>query len=190
MIYFFIDAHATTWRVENRPGDYRSSATIVSTTDATASKVFAKWSYTEIMNEFGPLTRVVKLGERFLEVNEGEHEVSVNDIVRDVTPGDPHSWADELDFLWRHHESQMTRLIDDVSNNGVNIPIEIAVDNESRLRMWDGHHRVAAALALQLHLQVHIVTDQSEKMPDVDFDFIELQRDREPIRDFIKGKII
>lgn len=73
--------------------------------------------------------------------------VPATEIVATVRDGDEHGWNHELVWLWTHQPDQMSALIADINENGVREPVVIAHE-EGGPRMWDGHHRVAAALAL------------------------------------------
>ncbi|MGW5519049.1 hypothetical protein [Nocardia africana] len=67
-----------------------------------------------------------------------------------VEPGDGGSWEDELAWLWSKHAERMTALIESVIENGICEHIQIGITTDYEFRMWDGHHRVAAAVALGL----------------------------------------
>ncbi|MFE5790632.1 ParB N-terminal domain-containing protein [Rhodococcus erythropolis] len=67
-------------------------------------------------------------------------------ILGDVRTGDEHSWADEFRFLWTHDRDKMLALLDSVLTDGIREPVVIGEDG----RLHDGHHRMAAAIALQL----------------------------------------
>lgn len=68
------------------------------------------------------------------------------DIIGEVRPGDEHSWADEFKFLWTTDRRGMLELVDSITEVGIREPVVIGADG----RLWDGHHRVAVAIALQL----------------------------------------
>jgi ParB-like chromosome segregation protein Spo0J len=78
-------------------------------------------------------------------------------ILDEVQPGDPHEWKDEFEWLWTVQPDKMAALIGDIIENGIHTPIEIGQTARGQYRMWDGHHRVAAALALGLpRIPVHL----------------------------------
>lgn len=62
-----------------------------------------------------------------------------------VTPGDTGPWSSELAYLWTDHQQHETlTLLNAVLAEGITEPIIIGNDG----RLWDGHHRLAVALAL------------------------------------------
>jgi ParB-like chromosome segregation protein Spo0J len=67
-----------------------------------------------------------------------------------VETGDANTWAEEIAFLWRNDTARMIELLRGVLANGIRQPISIALTDDGGWRMWDGHHRVAIAVALQL----------------------------------------
>lgn len=67
-------------------------------------------------------------------------------IIGEVRPGDDHSWAAEFKFLWTNDQHRMLELMASITKEGVCEPVVIGSDG----RLWDGHHRLAVAIALQL----------------------------------------
>ena len=67
-------------------------------------------------------------------------------IIGDVRTGDEHSWADEFKVLWSNDSRGMLALMNSVLKEGIREPVVIGADG----RLWDGHHRLAVAIALQL----------------------------------------
>ncbi|MBY4381896.1 hypothetical protein HQO24_10605 [Rhodococcus fascians] len=69
-------------------------------------------------------------------------------IMRDVEVGSrEHSWADELREMWTEpHRSVTLDILDSVLQVGIREPLMIGDDG----RLWDGHHRLAVAVALGL----------------------------------------
>lgn len=68
-------------------------------------------------------------------------------LIAEVSTGDLHSWSNEFEFLWTQHRRAMLNLLDDVAERGIREPVVIGSDG----RLWDGHHRVAVAIALHLN---------------------------------------
>jgi hypothetical protein len=67
-------------------------------------------------------------------------------LLTDYQDGNQRGWAHEVALVWRHNPAAMTALCDDIAANGMRRPIHLGEDG----RIWDGHHRIAAALALDL----------------------------------------
>lgn len=60
--------------------------------------------------------------------------------------GDDWTWDDEAEDLFDREPDGMHLLIEDISKNGVLTPVLLGSDG----RVWDGHHRIVAALYLEL----------------------------------------
>ncbi|MFF1946928.1 hypothetical protein ACFVWF_32845 [Rhodococcus qingshengii] len=69
-----------------------------------------------------------------------------SNIIGEVRPGDEHSWSDEFKFLWTNDQRGMLELVDSIAKEGIREAVVIGADG----RLWDGHHRLAVAIALQL----------------------------------------
>ncbi|MCW2092487.1 UNVERIFIED_ORG: hypothetical protein M2328_005767 [Rhodococcus erythropolis] len=67
-------------------------------------------------------------------------------IIDEVQTGDGLTWAEEFQFLWQYRWVRLIDLMQSVRENGIREPIVIGDDG----RLWDGHHRMAVAIALQL----------------------------------------
>ena len=70
-------------------------------------------------------------------------------VLAEWAPGsydDRWTWDDEREWLWHCHREQMASLVADISANGVREPILLGDDG----RVWDGHHRICAAIELNL----------------------------------------
>lgn len=65
-------------------------------------------------------------------------------VMERVSPGSGLSWRDELSWLWTHDRTTMQALLDSVGAEGFRSSIILGNDG----RLWDGHHRLAAALEL------------------------------------------
>jgi hypothetical protein len=65
-------------------------------------------------------------------------------IVAVVKDGDELGWPNELAHLWTHLREQVLVVMASVLERGFQAPILIGTDG----RLWDGHKRVAVALAL------------------------------------------
>jgi len=89
---------------------------------------------------------------------DGVERVRLSDLLAGWAPGsydDRWTWNDEREWLWHCHREQMVDLIADISANGVKEPVLLGDD----LRVWDGHHRICAAIELGLD-EVPIVHHQ------------------------------
>lgn len=67
-------------------------------------------------------------------------------LMRHYTPGDGHSWSDEIDWLTDNHLLRLYCLSRNIKKHGIREPILLGDDG----RVWDGHHRIAAAYQLGL----------------------------------------
>lgn len=72
-----------------------------------------------------------------------------------VSTGDGVDWPEELHFLWLDHGERTFALMQDIAVRGVVTPVEVALE-DGVLRLVDGHHRVAACLALGLPVPVRV----------------------------------
>lgn len=77
-------------------------------------------------------------------------EISVQNLIEHYHDGDEIGWAAELEFLWTEHRQQLLELMDSVLAEGFREPVLIGNDR----RIWDGHHRIAVALALNIKIPV------------------------------------
>lgn len=71
--------------------------------------------------------------------------LSPDEIMARWRPGshdEPWSWRDERDWLWKRPE--MDALMSSIQIAGVLVPVLLGDDG----RVWDGHHRIVAALDL------------------------------------------
>lgn len=55
-------------------------------------------------------------------------------------------WGDECFWCWDHHRDAMADLVADIASNGIRAPVLLGNDG----RVWDGHHRICAAIHLVL----------------------------------------
>jgi len=79
--------------------------------------------------------------------------MTAGEVMAMVSPGDGCPWPDELRDLWTACPGDMLVLLEDVAKVGIQEPIVIGPDG----RLWDGHHRLAAALALAIPVPARIV---------------------------------
>jgi hypothetical protein len=75
-----------------------------------------------------------------------------------VTCGDDGPWCDELSLLWKNDQHAMLQVLNSVLAEGFRSPIIIGNDG----RLWDGHHRLAVALALDIEVPTRTVAQCSE----------------------------
>lgn len=75
-------------------------------------------------------------------------------------------WSDELHFLWTEHGHQTFALLRDIAARGVKYPVQIARE-PAGLRVVDGHHRVAACLALGIHVPVEWIEWANEPIEEL-----------------------
>lgn len=67
--------------------------------------------------------------------------------------GDERGWQAEFDYLWSEHTGRMDMLTTSIQETGIREPIHLGSDG----RVWDGHHRLAAADRLALsHVPVRL----------------------------------
>lgn len=84
------------------------------------------------------------------------------EIVTTVRTGEgERDWSDELHFLWTEHGHQTYALLRDIAGRGVVYPVQIAREPDG-LRVFDGHHRIAACLALGVSVPVEMITWSNE----------------------------
>ena len=66
-------------------------------------------------------------------------------------PGEPHDWETELNWIWSRDRAHTLKLMDRILLVGsIQVPVLLGPDR----RVWDGHHRIAIALALDLKIPV------------------------------------
>jgi hypothetical protein len=70
-----------------------------------------------------------------------------------VTPGSGLTWTQELHDLWTSDRYDTLVLLQHVASEGISEPIIIGSDG----RLWDGHHRLAVALALNITVPARII---------------------------------
>lgn len=81
------------------------------------------------------------------------HQMKAAEVIAMVTPGSGKDWTDELCWLWTNDTEDTLLLLRHIAEDGVTEPIVVGNDG----RLWDGHHRVAAALALDAPLPVRVI---------------------------------
>lgn len=72
-----------------------------------------------------------------------------------VKPGSGLTWTHELQELWTEDRHDTLLLLQHVVGEGISEPIIIGPDG----RLWDGHHRLAVALALHITVPARIIPD-------------------------------
>ena len=88
-------------------------------------------------------------------------KMSAETIIEVYKDGDEIGWPAELQFLWTEHRNKTLALLDSVVANGFRDPVLLGSDK----RIWDGHHRIAVALALQIPVPVKFALTQPEAPP-------------------------
>lgn len=83
-------------------------------------------------------------------------QMHVSDVLAHYEDGNAAGWPAEFAWLWMEQPGQMVELIQDIITNGIQQPILLGMDGS----IWDGHHRIAAAVALGLDI---IPTKRSEQ---------------------------
>jgi len=68
------------------------------------------------------------------------------DLVRDFTNGDQTSWPEEIAWIREHHPRRLARITREIEGGNFP-PIRLCFDEK---RVVDGHHRIVAALDLEL----------------------------------------
>jgi hypothetical protein len=76
------------------------------------------------------------------------YQVPAEVVMAIVKDGDEIGWDEELQWLWTEHRTELLELMDSVLADGFREPIFVGNDG----RLWDGHHRLAVALALRVPL--------------------------------------
>ncbi|MFE7797016.1 hypothetical protein [Nocardia sp. NPDC057440] len=66
--------------------------------------------------------------------------------MKSYTNGDETGWAAEFEFLWTRDRERTLKIMDSVLDRGYDHPVLLGDDG----RVWDGHHRIAVAVALNL----------------------------------------
>ena len=72
--------------------------------------------------------------------------MNLRELLDTYTSGDGCSWTEEFLDLWTREPHYMATLVEDIGVHGILKPIHLGDDG----RVWDGHHRLAAACALNL----------------------------------------
>lgn len=72
--------------------------------------------------------------------------MNLRELLDTYATGDDGEWTDEFLDLWTREPHYMTTLVEDIGVHGILKPILLGNDG----RVWDGHHRLAAACALNL----------------------------------------
>lgn len=80
-------------------------------------------------------------------------QLTAAEVMAMVTPGSGETWTEELKGLWLYDFHSTQLLMTYVADQGVREPIIIGPDG----RLWDGHHRLACALALNVTVPARVV---------------------------------
>lgn len=93
----------------------------------------------------------------------------LTDLLARWAPGSQNAewdWDDEYDWCWDHHQTVMADLVADIASTGIREPVLLGSDG----RVWDGHHRICAAIHLFLTEVPVTFAPASERQatPDID----------------------
>lgn len=72
--------------------------------------------------------------------------MKTTELLANYADGNEMGWPAEFEWLWTNHLGYMSILVKDIAVNGIKYPVHLGQDG----RVWDGHHRIAAAVALGL----------------------------------------
>lgn len=73
--------------------------------------------------------------------------MKLDGILDNFTPGDEDTaWSEEFRWIIENDTASTTRLLADIDDNGMRIPILLGDDG----RVWNGHHRLLVARILCL----------------------------------------
>lgn len=72
--------------------------------------------------------------------------MKTTDLLSNFKDGNETGWSAEFEWLWRFQSAHLFKLVRDIAVNGIQNPVLLGNDG----RVWDGHHRIAAAVALGL----------------------------------------
>lgn len=73
-------------------------------------------------------------------------QMHLSDLLAEYEDGNDIGWPAEFAWLWTEHAEQMVTLVQDIAAHGIREPVLLGPDGS----IWDGHHRIAAAVALGL----------------------------------------
>lgn len=74
------------------------------------------------------------------------HDVPLDALLQVVRDGNESGWDAEFSGLWDQSAAYMDMLATSIQETGIHRPILVGTDG----RVWDGHHRLAAAHRLGL----------------------------------------
>lgn len=83
-------------------------------------------------------------------------QMTAGEVMGKVGPGSGLTWAEELRHLWTEGCHDTLMLLQYVAREGISEPIVIGPDG----RLWDGHHRLAVAQALNITVPARIVPSE------------------------------
>lgn len=79
-------------------------------------------------------------------------QLSPRYIIETVQDGDQIGWAPYIRRLWLEEGDHMRDFVRRIAlQEYIYHPIIVAIEDGNEHRLWDGHHRVAAALALEIN---------------------------------------
>lgn len=85
-------------------------------------------------------------------------EMLLSTLLTEYEDGNATGWPAELAWLWTQDGDRMLTLVRDIAANGIQAPIMLGPDAS----IWDGHHQIAAAIALRLEVVPVTSPDKTE----------------------------
>lgn len=86
-------------------------------------------------------------------------DMTAQEVMDTAVSGDANPWRVELECLWMHDRFTVLNVLDSVVAEGFRTPILIGPDG----RLWDGHHRLAVALALGISVPVRRIPGRESR---------------------------
>lgn len=81
-------------------------------------------------------------------------------VIESFSDGNGRGWHEELQYIWYDDRERTLSLLDEVGRTGMILePVVIGPDR----RVWDGHSRIAVALALGIAVPVVFAEEQGDR---------------------------
>ena len=93
--------------------------------------------------------RAAKIPAADSKVDQGvtQGAIQTQVLLSSFKDGDQHGWDTEFTWLWTYQTQMMADLVSSIARDGIEEPVLLSFEE---MRVWDGHHRIAAAVALHL----------------------------------------